>query len=234
MHKRFPAVSLPGVLLAGITFVVLYLIIGVALWVAFVATGGALLAYGAAAALARGWAPSGAVSGGTEEPALHVNPIVDVGVLRARYLVTLGLALTGGFLVVDSFAFSTGTATAISFALGIAVAAVAVAFYLARVGATKQVVGLLRGRMHVAAWDLLALAVGAIGAWNIVQTQVFAQSTVKWLTFADGLGLLGLTLGGLVLHELSTERVVHALEVVGSAIGSEQEPKTDREPARAA
>ena len=107
MRKRFPALSLPGVLLAGVTFVVLYLIIGVALWVAFVATGGALLAYGATAALARGWAPSGAVSGGTEEPALHVNPIVDVGVLRARYLVTLGLALTGGFLVVDSFAFST-------------------------------------------------------------------------------------------------------------------------------
>jgi hypothetical protein len=80
----------------------------------------------------------------------------------------------------------------------------------------------------------LALAVAVLGAWNIVQSQVFAQGTVRWLTFADGLGLLGLALGGLVLHELSTERVVHALEVVGSAIDSDREAEADREPVRAA
>jgi hypothetical protein len=239
MRRALVALSLSGPLLAGATFVVLYPILGVALWIAFIAAGGVLLADGFAvsAKLARRARVGAAGSDrGTGQSAVRINPIVRVTVLRVRFFVSLALALAGGFMVVETFAFSTSTATAISFALGIAVVTVAVAFYIGRLGSPKQVVWLFRGRVRVPAWDALALLVGTIGAWNIVQTQVFADATSRWLTFADGLGLLGLTLAALVLHELSTERVVHALEVVRSAADgdAEQAAEADREAAQAA
>ena len=48
-------VSLPALVLAGIAFVVLYVIIGIPLWVAFVCAGGAFLlwALGSGGALAK-------------------------------------------------------------------------------------------------------------------------------------------------------------------------------------
>ncbi len=39
---------------------------------------------------------------------------------------------------------------------------------------------------------------------------------VTWLSFAGALGVLALSLIGLTVHELSTERVVHSLEVSGA------------------
>ena len=58
---------------------------------------------------------------------------------------------------------------------------------------------------------------------------VFSGATTRWLGFADGCGLLGLAIAGLVLHELSTERVVHSLEVIdarasGTSVEAEREP----------
>jgi hypothetical protein len=225
MRKAIGLSTAIGVLIVGATFVVLYPILGVALWIAFVATGGAMLSYsaGAVAALADGGA-----NARRGESALSISPVLDVGVLRLRYAVTLALAIAGGFMVVESLAFSSGAMTAISFALGIGIVTLAGAFYVSRLGSPKQVIGMLRQRIQIPVWDVLAVVVGAIGAWNIVQSQVFGPMAVKWLTFADGLGLLGAALCGLIVHELSTERVVHALEVVAPSDGATVEERAQR------
>jgi hypothetical protein len=230
MRKALAASPLAGAAIAGATFVVLYPILGVALWIAFVAAGGALVASALAAGVA---VVRGRSRGETHEPPIRMNPMVNVAVLRARYFVALVLALVGGFMVVESFAFSTGTAASISFALGIATAAIGVGFYVMRLRSPKQVVAMFGDRIHLIVWDVLALAFTVLGAWNIVQSLVFGTSTARWLTFADGLGLLGLSLAGLVLHELSTERVVHALEVVGTAPARSEKVESDGEPVRA-
>ena len=74
---------------------------------------------------------------------------------------------------------------------------------------------LLRAR-GVAQRALDAL-IGILGAWTVVASLEFAGSTVIWLGFASGAGLVALALIGLTLHELRTERVVHSLEVTTAA-----------------
>jgi hypothetical protein len=46
-----------------------------------------------------------------------------------------------------------------------------------------------------------------------VASLVFAGSTITWLGFASGAAFVALALTGLTLHEVSTERVVHSIEV---------------------
>ena len=57
---------------------------------------------------------------------------------------------------------------------------------------------------------------------------VFSAGTSRWLTFADALGLIVAALAGLAVHELSTERVVHSLEVIGESGGSDGEHAESR------
>jgi hypothetical protein len=47
----------------------------------------------------------------------------------------------------------------------------------------------------------------------IIASQVFSQATVQNLTLAEALAIGGLALVGLTAHELSSERIVHSLEI---------------------
>ncbi|MEP9384018.1 hypothetical protein [Nocardioides sp. KR10-350] len=47
----------------------------------------------------------------------------------------------------------------------------------------------------------------------IVWSRAFTGATLGWLAFADAIAMAVLAAGALVLHELTTERVVHTLEV---------------------
>ena len=58
---------------------------------------------------------------------------------------------------------------------------------------------------------IAAGAAAVVSAWMIVASQIFSLGTVQNLTFAEALGILGLAILGLTAHELTTERVVHAL-----------------------
>ncbi|MGH3636798.1 MAG: hypothetical protein ACRDTS_22480 [Mycobacterium sp.] len=52
-----------------------------------------------------------------------------------------------------------------------------------------------------------------VGAWMIVEVLSLSQSDVKWWSFGAAAAIAGLSTIGLVIHEWSTERVVHELRV---------------------
>jgi hypothetical protein len=64
----------------------------------------------------------------------------------------------------------------------------------------------------VAQRAMSALA-AVIGTWTIVASVVFSLHTVMWLGFSSAAALVALGVLGLTIHELSTERVVHSIEV---------------------
>ena len=113
---------------------------------------------------------------------------------------TMLAALAGGFVAAQTQIFSLSTVSDLSLALGIGIAAIAL-------GALRYAVS--KGWAYV----VIAALTAVLGGWLIVESQVFSDATVKWLSLAAGGGVLGLSLIGLALHERSTERVVHSLEV---------------------
>src|SRR5919197_6710474 len=118
---------------------------------------------------------------------------------------TMLLALAGGFMIVESQAFSAGSAAAIAFAVAIVLTALAL-------------IAIYAGRTRERLFSLLPACAALIGGWTIVAMNVFSASTEKWLAFAGGAGVLALALCALTLHELTVERVVHSLELgVGAA-----------------
>ena len=118
--------------------------------------------------------------------------------MSTRYLSNLALALAAGFLVVATQAFALSTVSALTFALSIAFVVIAV--YMVVDGGTIV-------------QRLIGGVAGVIGAWTIVASLVFGPATVMWLGFASALALVGLGIVGLTIHELTTERVVHSLQV---------------------
>jgi FtsH-binding integral membrane protein len=118
--------------------------------------------------------------------------------MSTRYFSNLTLALIGGFLVVATMAFAPVTAAWLTFA--IAVGATVISLYM--IAFEKSLVQRSLG-------GLLAI----LGAWTIVSSLVFAPSTVVWLGFASALAFVAVAVIGLTVHELTTERVVHSLDV---------------------
>jgi hypothetical protein len=43
---------------------------------------------------------------------------------------------------------------------------------------------------------------------------VYTGTTLRWLSFAEAIGFVGIAIVGLVAHELSAERIVHAFEAI--------------------
>jgi hypothetical protein len=70
-----------------------------------------------------------------------------------------------------------------------------------------------RGR-RVDVFSFLGGVMASIAVWQIVAAAVFQPRVSRWLTLADGLVIGALACAGLVLHEVSRERIVHVLEVV--------------------
>ena len=124
--------------------------------------------------------------------------------LRYAFLAIVNL-VAGGFLVVSTYGFAEGTVVSLGFAVSIGVAAIGLAMvYFAVTGDRK------------AGPAVLGALTALIAAWTIVATAgTFADDTARWFVFASGLGHAGLALVSLILHELTTERVVHHLEVEG-------------------
>jgi hypothetical protein len=119
--------------------------------------------------------------------------------MRIRYFSFLTIAIAAAYLVVASVAFSLASIPGNALGIGIGTLAVSLG------------VGIYHWRRP--ATVAIAAAMALVSAWTIVASQVFALPTVDNLTFASALGLAGLAVGGLVMHELDGERVIHSLSV---------------------
>jgi peptidoglycan/LPS O-acetylase OafA/YrhL len=119
--------------------------------------------------------------------------------MRLHFISRLALLIAGAFLVVASQqALWAGNTLKWMFIVGGAIAIV--------IAAADSVLDSLEQR----GLDLLT---ALVGAWMIVQVLVLNQGDIKWWAFGSAAALAGLSTVGLILHEWSTERVVHELRV---------------------
>jgi hypothetical protein len=119
--------------------------------------------------------------------------------MRIRYFSYLSLATAAAFLVVATQAFTLPTIAALSLGVGIGLLVVAL--------------GVAQGFRRDVPSLTIASLIALVSAWNVIASQVFSYDVVKWATFGDAAAVVVLALAGLTAHELSSERVVHSLEV---------------------
>ncbi len=119
-----------------------------------------------------------------------------LGIRYGSYLIT---ALVAGFIVVVTQAFSPSTVGWLAFAAGI---------FFVVMAAGQSIWTTLAHR-------LVQLSTGILGILMIIESLIATGTTVQWLSFAGAVAVVALSLIGLTIHELSTERVVHSLEVSG-------------------
>jgi hypothetical protein len=120
--------------------------------------------------------------------------------MRMHFASRLSLLLIAGFGVVATQVWTGNTLEWMFIAIG--ALAILLAAADARIAGNVQ-----RG---------LDAVIGLVGAWTIVAAVVFSGSTLKWVSFADAVALAALATAGLLIHEMSTERVVHELSVTPS------------------
>ena len=60
---------------------------------------------------------------------------------------------------------------------------------------------------------VLGLLTCLIASWTIIATLVFSPAVARWLVFASACAHIALSMACLVIREVTTERVVHHLEV---------------------
>jgi hypothetical protein len=119
--------------------------------------------------------------------------------MRLHFISRLALLIAGSFLVVATQeGVWTGNALKWMFVAGGALAIV-VAAADAMHDAIEQ-----RG---------LDFLTALVGAWMIVEAFALSQADIKWWSFGSAAAIAGLSAIGLVIHEWSTERVVHELRV---------------------
>ena len=118
--------------------------------------------------------------------------------LSSRFLLDSLFVVAGAFLTVASMAWASGTAgwTAFGVSAGVTVLAAASA---ARTKKASQRIS--HGLLTV------------VALWSLVAAVAFSGTALTWLVFADAIALGVLALADLALHESTTERIVHSLEV---------------------
>ncbi len=122
--------------------------------------------------------------------------------LSSRFAIDTTTLLAGAFLVVASLAFTIPVAGWIGFGVFAGV------IVLAGLGLATD--HRLEGyALHA----LLALA----ATWSLIASLVFAGPALTWLVFAGAVVTAVLAVTDLIAHEVTTERVVHQLEVTPNA-----------------
>ena len=118
--------------------------------------------------------------------------------LSSRFLLDSLFLVAGAFLTVASMAWAAGTAgwTAFGVSAGVTVLALASAI-AAKKGSRRLGHGLL----------------GLVALWSLVAALAFSGTVLTWLVFADAIAVGVLALADLAVHEATTERIVHSLEV---------------------
>lgn len=125
-----------------------------------------------------------------------------------RFASDLSVFTLGAFLAVLSQSVASGAVQWWLFAVGLI--AIAAGAY----GAYDEA----RGTRHRAVDGL----VGLLGLWSVVASFAWGAGTLLDLTLLTGIAFAVVGAAGLVIHELHTERVVHALEVSAPAAAREE------------
>jgi hypothetical protein len=125
-----------------------------------------------------------------------------------RFASDLSVFALGSFLAVVSQAVSSGAVQWWLFAVGV-LTALAGAYGASDAG---------RGGAHRAVDG----AVGLLGVWSVVASFAWSGGTLLDLALITGIAFAVAAAAGLVIHELRTERVVHALEVSAPAARREE------------
>jgi hypothetical protein len=118
--------------------------------------------------------------------------------LSSRFLFDSLFVVAGAFLTVASMAWAANTAGWTAFGVSVGVAALA-ALSIALTRKNSQRAG------HS--------VVGVVAVWSVVASLIFSGSLLTWFVFADAVAVGVLALADLALHEATTERIVHQLEV---------------------
>jgi hypothetical protein len=125
--------------------------------------------------------------------------------LSTRFGVDVLAVLAGGFLAVAAVAWSAPVAGWVGFGVFTALTLSAVVGFVVT-NRTSAMVG------H----GVLAV----FGLWALLAALLFSGSTLTTLVFIDALAVALVGLVDLVAHELTTERVVHELEVHHTPAGT--------------
>jgi hypothetical protein len=120
--------------------------------------------------------------------------------MRTDFISRLALLILAGFLLISTQVWAMGTVEWLFIVGGIAMIALAAASLSQPAGPQRT----------------LDLIVAILGVWSIVKAIVFDGSTLEWVAFATAAAGALLATIGLVIHEATTERVVHELSVVST------------------
>jgi hypothetical protein len=120
--------------------------------------------------------------------------------MSQRFISSVALAIAGAVVVVASQAFSSSLTGWLTF--GVSLGALALLAVVQRDRA--------RGRLQ----RMPDVATGALALWSAVASVVYTGTTLTWLSFGEAIGFVALGVAGLVAHELSTERIVHAFDAI--------------------
>ena len=135
---------------------------------------------------------------------------------RQRFIFSLSALLAAVLLIVAAAAFGPGAVRGVGLGIGSGGCALSLLFVAVLVHHRR-----LEGHPELwlfghgmSLWSGLAGATASVAIWEIVGAAVFNPSVSRWLTLANGLVIAILACAGLIAQELSTERVVHVIEVV--------------------
>ena len=135
---------------------------------------------------------------------------------RQRFFFNLGCLGGGGMLVIAAVAFGDGAARWVGLGIGVA-GVLASLWFIGALVHQRRLDGARELRVFgrfVNPWSLLGGGVASVCVWQTVQTSVFAEGVAKWITLSNGLLAATLACVGLIVHETTSERVIHVLEVV--------------------
>ena len=121
--------------------------------------------------------------------------------LSSRFAVDNLFVIGGALLAVSAMTFSAPVIGWLAFGVSTGLTVIAVASAVATRRPGQQI-----------GHSLLA----AVGLWSLVAALTFSGVALTWLVFADAIALGVLALADLAVHEVTTESVVHRLEVTES------------------
>ena len=135
--------------------------------------------------------------------------------VRPRFFLSLGVLVSACLMLLADVAFKPHVAIWVDF--GIALAALALAAVLLSDAVHRRELGPARelraGTTGVRLWPMLAWTMVLLSAWQVSAVHAFPPPVARWVEFGGGWALLVVASAALVVHEISTERVVHILEV---------------------